>query len=147
MNVKGAPRVDFHEGGARYAADPLAQVLSLTVKAVEDGQRVLILAVDAAQARVLDERLWAVEGGTFIAHALADDPDRDAATVVVAAPDHDVEARSLVINLRSGVVDIACPRIIELIPADEDGKGVARDRWRAYQARGIKPGKIGPDAS
>lgn len=141
------PRVDFYDGGLHHASDPLGVVLALAAKAVIAGQRLIVLAADAGQATEIDERLWDVQpSSTFIPHCLADDPHRASARVVIVAPGHVVSTCALVINLRSTPVDGDCERIIELIPADEEGKRLARERWRAYQARGIKPGRIELDA-
>lgn len=128
-------RVEFHDAGA----DPLALVLRLASKAT---QPVLILAADAEQARRIDDDLWAVADDAFVPHAFADDPDRDAAIVLIATPGQEEFRRPVVVNLCEQAVEIDCERIVELVPADEVGKQSARARWRAYQARGLKPAKM-----
>jgi DNA polymerase-3 subunit chi len=145
MEATATPRIDFYDGGSRHA-DTLAVAVALVCKAAAAGQRPLILAVDADQASRLDERLWDVQpASTFVPHAMADDPHCNAAQVVIATPAHAVSGFGLVVNLRPDAVDLDCARIIELIPADDDGKRLARDRWRAYQARGLTPTKIDLD--
>jgi DNA polymerase-3 subunit chi len=135
-------RVDFYDGSARYPDDPLALALVLAVKASRLGEPVLMLAADDDQARTLDARLWQVGATEFVAHALADDPDAEVASVVIAAPASAVPERAVVINLRPVAVASPCRRIVELIPSDEAGRVAARSRWRDYQARGLKPARI-----
>jgi DNA polymerase-3 subunit chi len=135
-------RVDFYDGSARYPDDPLAVALALAVKASRLGEPVLVLAADDEQARTLDARLWDVGAGEFIAHALADDADAGAATVVIASPGMPDPSRPVVINLRAQAVAGSCQRIAEVIPPDEAGRVAARARWRDYQARGLTPARI-----
>lgn len=135
-------RVDFYDGSARFPDDPLAVALALAVKASRQGAPVLVLASDPDQARRLDDRLWDVGAGEFVAHALADDPDAEAASVLIAAPAMVAPARPVVINLRPQPVALSCQRIAEVIPPDEAGRVAARSRWRDYQARGFTPSRI-----
>ncbi len=147
MTGTTAPRVDFYDGGSRHAGDPLGVAIALAAKAAAAGQRAVILAIDADQAARIDDRLWDVQpSSTFIPHSLADDPRQDVARVVIASPAHEAPACALVINLRNDPVDSDCERIIELIPPDDEGRRTARDRWRAYQSRGLKPTRIDLDA-
>jgi DNA polymerase-3 subunit chi len=135
-------RVDFYDGSARYPDDPLALALALAVKASRQGAPVLVLASDPDQARRLDARLWDVGAGEFVAHALADDPDAAAASVLIAAPGMAAPERAVVINLREQPVTLPCQRIAEVIPPDEAGRIAARLRWRDYQGRGWTPSRI-----
>lgn len=128
-------QVEFYDGGA----DPLALVFRLASKTA---QPALILAADAEQARRIDAGLWAIAEDVFVPHALADDPDREAAVVLIAMPGQGEFHRPVIVNLREQAVEVDCERLVELIPVDEAGKQAARARWRAYQARGLKPAKI-----
>lgn len=131
-----AIRVEFHDG-----ADPVDSAAALIAAAVGDGGGGLVLAADLVQARALDARLWDLGETVFLPHALSDDPHAGAASVLIAAPGQPMPARPVVLNLRAEPVDLACAHLIELIPTDEAGKVAARARWRAYQARGLKPEK------
>lgn len=135
-------RVDFYDGSARYPDDPLAVAATLTAKASQSGAAALVLATDAGQARALDERLWDMGETIFVPHALADDPDAAVAVVLIASPGQPAPSRPVVINLRPDPVAFDCQRVVEIIPNDEPGRVVARDRWRAYLARGLKPSRI-----
>ncbi len=135
-------RVDFYDGSARYPDDPLAVPVSLAAKAHQAGATTVILAADQSQAQVLDERLWDLGETVFVPHGLADDVDAAAASVLIAAPGQTVPIPAVLINLRVAAVELDCPRIIEIIPTDETGRVAARARWRAYQARGLKPSRV-----
>lgn len=140
-------RVEFHPVSAADGADALPATLLaacapvLAAAADNTPGPVLILAMDAGQARTLDQWLW--QGDDFIAHCLADDPDQEVAQVVIAAPGQAAPARPCLVNLRAQAVDPAaspgCRQVIELIPADAAGRQAARQRWRAYQQYGLKP--------
>lgn len=129
-------RVEFHDG-----PDTVSSAVEQVVAAVAGDRTALVLAADAAQAQVLDARLWDVGESVFLPHTCADDPHAAAARVVIAAPGQPASGRAVVLNLRAEPVELDCERIIELIPADEPGKVAARARWRAYVARGLKPEK------
>lgn len=143
MSNHAKPRIEFYDGG-RHIDDPVTLAAKLAARACDAGAAfVLILATDDAQARALDARLWEIDAATFLPHTFVDDPDADAASVLIAAPVHDPPpSRPVVVNLRVDAVTSECERIIELIPADEDGKAAARERWRRYQALGLQPAKI-----
>ncbi len=128
--------VRFH--GLVEGADIAGHVVELAGQLAAGGERLLIRAIDAGQARTLDEALWQI--ADFLPHCLADDVDQAAAWVVIAAPGQREPARDCVINLRADIVIAPqVQRIVELIPADDSGKQAARSRWRAYQSRGLKP--------
>jgi DNA polymerase-3 subunit chi len=130
-------RVEFHDG-----PDTVSCAVEQVVAAVADDRTALVvLAADAAQAQMLDARLWDVGESVFLPHTCADDPHAGAARVVIAVPGQPASGRAVVLNLRAEPVALDCERIIELIPADEPGKVAARARWRAYVARGLKPEK------
>lgn len=129
-------RVEFHDG-----ADLVDSAAVLIAAAVGEDRSGLVLAADLAQARALDARLWDVSEAGFLPHALSDDQHAAAARVLIAAPGQPMPARSVILNLRAEPVDLACAHLIELVPGDAAGKVAARARWRAYQARGLKPEK------
>ncbi len=128
--------VRFHVLGE--GADIAGRAVALAGQLATAGERLLIRAVDAGQARTLDEALWQRED--FLPHCLADDVDQAVAWVVIAAPGQREPVRHCVLNLRADIVIAAqAQRILELIPSDDSGKQAARSRWRAYQSRGIMP--------
>lgn len=141
MTGTTAPQVDFYESGGRQADEPLALVVALAARFASGETPVSLLARDDTQADRLDAGLWAVGEAIFVPHAVADDPVAGAAWVLIVAPAHAAPLRPVIINLRHDPVPFDAQRIIELIPTDEDGKVAARERWRHYQSRGLKPVK------
>lgn len=138
-----AIRVEFRDADEVFERDPATFVATLVTSLHQDGAcAIRICATDVAQARRLDALLWEIDEAAFLPHALADDPDADAAPVVIAWPEQDDVRRALTINLREAIVSLDGERIIELIPQSEAGKQAARERWRAYRTCGIEPVKV-----
>jgi DNA polymerase-3 subunit chi len=132
------PRATFYRiDKGRYCDDPLMVVCVLARKAYEARQPLLILARDDEQAQAIDEKLWEFDENAYIPHQLAGDADDAVTAVLIVPPDVDAEARALVINLRDGVPAGEWERVLEVVPPDEAAKASARERWKAYKARGV----------
>jgi DNA polymerase-3 subunit chi len=133
-------KVEFRDAGDAFEREPAVFIAALVAALHRNGAHsIRICAADVAQAHRLDACLWEIDEAVFLPHALADDPDAGAAPVVIAWPEHDDVHRALTINLRETIATLDGERVIELIPANEDGKRAARERWRAYRACGIEP--------
>ena len=137
------PRADFYLiARPRFREQPLLLACELARKAVASGQALLVLAESRAQADALDELLWEFDPDAYVPHQVAGvDEDDDLAPVLIAAPDCDAPLRPLVLNLRPAAVPAGFERVLEVVPADESARGALRDRWRAYQARGVEVNK------
>src|SRR5574338_124600 len=137
------PRADFYLiAKPRFLETPLLLVCELARKACDAGQPLLILAASAAQAEVLDELLWEFDPDAYVPHQIAGvDEDDDLAPVLIAAPETDAPLRPLVLNLRHGAVPDGFERVLEVVPADAAARGPLRERWKAYQARGLELAK------
>ncbi|MBX3725784.1 MAG: DNA polymerase III subunit chi [Xanthomonadales bacterium] len=132
--------VEFHRAAGFPDADPLAPALTLLARLATGGGRpLLVLAGNATQARVLDDRLWAVDPGLFLPHALADDEHAAAAWILIAAPGQPAPEADVRLNLGPAPLTAAPGRIIEIVPQDDRGRTAARQRWRDYQAAGLAP--------
>jgi DNA polymerase-3 subunit chi len=133
------PRADFYLiAKPRFRDEPLRLVCELARKASDAGQPLLVLAASMAQAEALDELLWEFDPDAYVPHQLAGDEDDDLTPVLIAAPEHDVALRPLVLNLRDGAVEGAFERVLEVVPADDSARGPLRERWKQYQARGVE---------
>ena len=134
------PRADFYLiDKPRFRDDPLLLVCELAKKCYATGQSTLILARDAEQAEALDEAMWAFDEDAYLPHQIAGiDEDDDITPVLIVTPQLDVPLRPLVINLREEAVAGECERVLEVVPADPAFRGPLRERWRAYQARGME---------
>lgn len=123
----------------RFREQPLLLVCELARKASDAGMASLVLARDTAQAEQLDDLLWSFDPDAFVPHQIAGaDVDEEEASVLIAAPEHDIALRPLVINLRDAAVEGAFERVLEVVPADESARAPSRERWKQYQARGLE---------
>lgn len=123
----------------RFREEPLRLVCELVKKAFNAGLPTLVLARSAGQAEALDDLLWDMGDDVFIPHQIVGlDEDEEEAEVLIAPPEADVALRPLVINLRDAAVEGAFDRVLEVVPADESARGPLRERWKHYQARGLK---------
>lgn len=121
----------------RFREEPLLLVCKLVEKAHAAGMPVLVLARDYAQADALDELLWSYDADVTIPHQIAGDEDDDDVPVLVVPPEVDVPMRALVVNLRDAPVADGFQRVLEVVPADPAARTGSRQRWRAYQQRGL----------
>ena len=133
-------RADFYlVGKPRFLAQPLLLVCELVRKAYDAGLPVLILARDAAQAETLDDLLWSFDPEVYLPHQLFDPEDvfdDEEIPVLIATPDMDPPARSLVINLRDVCAPGPFDRVLEVVPAEPALREPLRARWKEYKARG-----------
>ena len=139
------PRADFYLiGKPRFRDEPLLLVCELARKASDHGQPLLVLCASAAQAEELDDLLWSFDPDAYVPHQIVgtdEDGDEADVPVLIAAPEHDVPLRPLVLNLREDAVPGGFERVLEVVPADESARGPLRERWKQYQARGLAVNK------
>ena len=123
----------------RFRSEPLRLVCELARKAFDAGLPTLVLARSQEQAEALDDLLWDMGDEVYIPHQIAGaEEDEDEAEVLIAAPDVDAALRPLVINLRDEAVQGQFDRVLEVVPADESARGLLRERWKQYRARGLE---------
>jgi DNA polymerase-3 subunit chi len=136
-------RVEFYAiEKPRFKDKPLELICVLAQKAFESGTPALILVDSQSHAEALDQLLWSFSDEAFVPHQVAGDDDDGDTPILIVPPEIDSPARPLAINLRAEAIELAADRIIELIGDDELDKQKARDRWKAYKARGIEPKKV-----
>ncbi|MGV8941755.1 MAG: DNA polymerase III subunit chi [Lysobacter sp.] len=126
----------------RFRNEPLLLVCELARKASDAGLPCVILARDLTQAEQLDDLLWSFDPDAFVPHQIVDeDMDEDDAaetSVLIAAPEHAIALRPLVINLRDDAVEGTFDRVLEVVPADDSARGPLRERWKQYKTRGLE---------
>ncbi|MEW6167263.1 MAG: DNA polymerase III subunit chi [Pseudomonadota bacterium] len=134
-------RIDFYilPDTAGPAENAVTTACRLCDKATAAGKRVYICA-DTAQAAELDDALWSLRQGSFIAHERyaggALDPPLPAVLVGVAEPPeshHDV-----LVNLCADVPDYFSrfERVLEIVAGDTAQRSAARAHYRFYRDRG-----------
>jgi DNA polymerase-3 subunit chi len=132
-------RADFYLiGKPRFREQPLLLVCELAHKASDAGLPMLVLCASDAQAEQLDDLLWSFDPDAYVPHQIVGaDEDEDEVPVLIAAPEHDVPLRPLVLNLREAAVPEGFERVLEVVPADDSARGPLRERWKQYQSRGL----------
>ena len=133
------PRADFYLiNKPRFREEPLLLVCELAKKAFAANLSALILARDMAQAEALDDLLWSFDADEYLPHQIAGmDVDEDEAPILIAASEHDIPARPLLINLRDTAPSGRFDRVLEVVPADPAARTPLRERWKHYQALGF----------
>ncbi len=113
--------------------------------------RIQVLA-DTQRCGQLDELLWNFRSDRFIPHRISPEtgaPKSDQIVpVILGSQAKPVGQRDVLVNLLDeGIPDsFPVPRIVELVLNDPASKAASRERYRFYQARGIRPGTIQIDA-
>jgi DNA polymerase-3 subunit chi len=82
--------------------------------------------------------MWEFDEDAYIPHQVAgQDEDDDQCPVLIAMPGAPADPRPMVINLRDEVAPGPFERVLEVVPADPAAREPLRERWKAYQARGL----------
>ncbi len=132
--------IRFYElNSAKFQADPLLLVAKLAEKAFEMQSSCVILATDDDQALAIDDKLWSYIDDAFLPHQIAGQDDDDECPVLIVTPAFSAPIRDVTINLRDASPSQFGDRLLEVIPVDEAGKNIARARFKAFVAAGMKP--------
>ncbi len=122
---------------------PLQHTLvKLISRRYRSGHRVFVRCHDQSQMLQLDEALWKLEADSFLAHSIDGETSADKAPIVIGTNNPaNVNGFACWLNLTESAIS-PVPRadeIIEIVPPDESGKALARERYKAYCQQGIKP--------
>ncbi|MAF76297.1 MAG: DNA polymerase III subunit chi [Idiomarinaceae bacterium] len=105
-------------------------------------RKLLVVCEDQQQAELFDELLWQRPADGFIPHALVGEalPNGAPATLSWRQSEQQPRTGMALFNLASQVPEIAqrSQHIFDLVPAPEDEKAVARERYKHYRARGCQ---------
>jgi DNA polymerase III subunit chi len=103
-------------------------------------QRVFVYTADQQQAEAFDELLWQFDAGRFVPHNLTGEGPKYGAPVEIGwqAPRQN---RTVLINLADTIPAFAnrFAQIIEFVPAAEQLKVQARERFKQYRQLGVNP--------
>ena len=137
------PRADFYLiAKDRFREEPLLLVCELAKRGYAANLPILVLARDTAQAEAIDDLMWSFDPDEYLPHQIAGmDEGDDDTPVLIATPDIDVPARTLLINLRDAAPAGSFERVLEVVPADESARGPLRERWKHYQSLGFDVNK------
>lgn len=101
-------------------------------------QRCLIYCASQQQAETLDTLLWQRPAERFVPHNLQGEGPTGGAPVELSWQAPSQGNRPMLINLQPQAPQFAqrAKHIIDFVPADEQGKQQARERYKAYRAQG-----------
>ncbi len=135
-------QVDFYVLSASTPAARNVFACRLTEKAWKAGHRVFIRVSDASEATILDDLLWTFRQGSFVPHTLVDNYPNDPLVAALIGTGHPPEGfQELLINLSSEPPQDweKFLRIAEIVVDEENIRREGRNRFRFYQAQGLKP--------
>ena len=137
------PRADFYLiDKPRFREQPLLLVCELAKRGYAANLSILVLARDAAQAEAIDDLMWSFDPDEYLPHQIAGmDEGDDDTPILIATPDMDIPARTLLINLRDAAPTGSFERVLEVVPADPAARGPLRERWKHYQTLGFEVNK------
>lgn len=131
-------RVGFYVVQAAQASDRLRVAARLTEKALAQGHRIYINAVDRAQADALDELLWSFRPASFLPHGLAGDEQSE--QIAVGWGQDPGNHNDLLINLQLDIPAFFSrfKRVAEVVTQDENSLTALRQSWVFYKDRGYE---------
>jgi len=106
-------------------------------------KRLRVWARNQQQAEALDELLWQQPSDAFIPHNLLGEGPATGAPVELCWPESgDIKSRPgyALFNLAEDIPVQAqqSQKLYDIVPADDNGKKVARERYKHYRARGCQ---------
>jgi len=131
-------RVDFYQLSDSSNRAPLLTSCKLIKKALQVHSHVYVQVPDLRTGEQLDELLWQFEPDAFIPHLLLPRDDKLTAPVAIGvgvAPDVYAD---VLINLSDNLPHAFArfQRLLELVPASEEQRLKARERYDFYKQRG-----------
>jgi DNA polymerase-3 subunit chi len=127
-------RADFYQLKSNDPASRYPLLCRLLEKCLAIGQQVYIICADEAEARHLNQYIWAFKPDSFIPHSCAHEDAQ--ATVVLGhplTPDSDLpHHREICINLGQPLAPAAFQRVIELVVQETDMLQTAREHYVSY---------------
>jgi len=131
-------RVDFYliENAADRGKD--IAVCRLAQKAFLLGRRIYILTESDEDARRLDRLMWTFSAGSFIPHAIGSESGDADCPVLIGHDEPPTVHEDVLIQLAPKVPEYFSrfQRVAEIVDDNEDGKALARERFRFYRDRG-----------
>lgn len=120
--------------------DLLKSVCQIIARHYHQGERVFVLADGQHQAEQIDELLWQMDPDEFIAHNLVGEGPKGGAPVEIgwqAATTRRATLIHLQVSVASDLNNYQ--HVIDFVPADDEGKQQARERYKVYRRFGLTP--------
>ncbi|RAJ95265.1 DNA polymerase III subunit chi [Aliidiomarina maris] len=105
------------------------------------GQRVLVMAEDQAQAEALDELLWQLPVDAFVPHHLSGEGGQGSPVEISWPQQANAAMRQVVINLATQAPSVAAraQRVVDVVPVETTQRAAARERFKQYRQFGLQP--------
>ncbi len=109
----------------------------LCAEQAEAGQPTYVVCANLAHVEGFDDYLWAYRDDRFVPHT-SDPEDADHAPIFIGC-DPEAGGFARVINLAGAPIPRPADRerIDEVVPAGDQPRADARERWRQYKAAGV----------
>lgn len=112
-------------------------------QAWRDHRSVRVWCADKTQALAIDEALWQQPVDAFVPHNLVGEGPPGGAPVEICWPDVD-DLKPRRVGAHVNLADTLPPMVqgaamlIDRVPAEEAGKAIARERYKAYRTQGVQ---------
>jgi len=107
------------------------------------GKRILLACETEEQALRLDEALWQRDPSEFVPHNLSGEVTNFATPIEISwLGKRNAQRRDVLISLQKNVPDFAQSfnHVIDFVPAEEELKAQARERYKIYRQLGFEMG-------
>jgi len=132
--------IEFHVLSEDRPGAELRYACALAEQAALQGRRVYLQTTDPGETQRMDDLLWTYSDRSFLPHEVhaGAPPAHERVMVMLGEAPAPATHRELLINLSGAVPERpeAYERIVEIVPADQQRKHAARDRYRQYRERG-----------
>jgi DNA polymerase-3 subunit chi len=117
----------------------MAAATPLVAECYRARQTLAIVCDDQATAEQWDEHLWQQPTDAFIPHNLfGEGPANGSPVTLVWAASNYTAPTMMNVSQQTLPISPRVQRIIEFVPADEEGKKAARQRYKQYQMAGCQ---------
>jgi DNA polymerase-3 subunit chi len=133
--------IDFHFN----VEHPVMHACRVVRKALGQQRTVLVYSRDALRLSRLDAALWTFSALDFLPHVYADSELSARTPVWLSLSTELPAARDLLVLLEDDLVPDfdrwfgRFARVIEVVSTEEEDRARARNRFKAYRARGFEP--------
>ncbi len=129
-------RIDFY----RYPGEKQRLACRLALKAYAKPSRLVVYSPDAKVLADFDRALWTFQATGFVPHCFADSPLAAETPIVLAASGDALPHHEVLLNLADEWPPFfaSFERLLEIVPADDGEKALARARYSFYRKRGYE---------
>lgn len=119
-------------------ADTLSLACVLAARCFRQKQKCLVFCQDKQQAERFDELLWQLPAKRFVPHNLAGEGPPGGAPIEIHWQTPTQVSRAVLINLSQHLPEFHArfQQIYDFVPAEENLKLLARERYKHYRAAG-----------